>query len=73
MSYLYSVVISFVIMYIVVYLLIRDTKHEKNIFDVFTLGMLLYLSILPVVNIIFAVLFILIPVFDKEDFKRDLE
>lgn len=70
MRYLSSVAISFLVMYIVVYILIRNTKHEKNIFDPFTLGILIYLSIIPIVNIIFAVLFILIPVFERDELKK---
>ena len=71
--YLYSVGISFITMYIIVYSVLRKDKSEKHIFNSFTFYFLLYLSILPIVNLVFAFLFILIPVFAKDELKRDHE
>ena len=68
--YLYSVGISFITMYIIVYNVLRKEKNEKHIFNSFTFYFLLYLSILPIVNLIFAVLFLLIPITSRDELKE---
>lgn len=71
MKYLYSVAISFIIIYTTVYCVLRKKNEEKHIFNSFTFYFILYLSILPIVNMVFAFLFILIPIFGKQEIENN--
>lgn len=61
MFYLASVAISFLVIYTVIYILLKKRGNERSIFSSFSFFFILYLSILPFVNLVFAVLFVILP------------
>lgn len=60
MIYLLSVIISFLLIYIVVYLQLRKSGNERSLFSSFSFFFIMYLSVLPFVNLVFAVLFMIV-------------
>ena len=72
MTYLITVAVSFLLIHVITFIQLKKEGKEKNLFTKFNFFFILYLSLIPFVNLIIAFLFLLVPIMDKYDNDREI-